>query len=57
MSATKVEEFVLNQIRSIINNPTARQRLIFDRSGEITSEMENDYGHATKMLAQTARRR
>ncbi len=57
MSATKVEEFVLNQIRTIISNPTARQRLIFDRSGEITSEMENDYTHASKMLAETARRR
>ena len=32
MSATRLEEFVLNQIRNLINNPTARERLIFDRN-------------------------
>jgi Na+/phosphate symporter len=57
MSATKLEEFVLNELRSLANNPTARERLIMDRSVEISTSLENDYNHATKMIADIERRR
>lgn len=57
MSATKLEGFVLNQIRNLVNNPTARERLILDRNITITDNLKEDYGYAEKMLADIARRR
>jgi len=57
MSATKLEEFVLNQIRNLINNPTARERLIFDRNIAISDNLEEDYKYAAKQLADLERRR
>lgn len=57
MSATKLEEFVLNQIRNRINNPTARERLIFDRNIAISDNLEEDYKYAAKQLADLERRR
>lgn len=57
MSATKLEEFVLNQIRNLVNNPTARERLIFDRNIAISDNLESDYKLAAKHLADIDRRR
>lgn len=57
MSADKLEEFTLNQIRNLINNPTARERLIFDRNITITDDLKEDYSHSTKKLAEIERRR
>ncbi len=57
MSATRLEEFVLNQIRNLINNPTARERLIFDRNLELSDNMQGDYDYADKQLSDIARRR
>lgn len=57
MSATKLEDFVLNQIRNLINNPTARERLILDRNITITDNLKDDYDLASKGLADIARRR
>ena len=57
MSATKLEEFVLNQIRNLVNNPTARERLIFDRNIAISDNLEDDYKYAAKQLADIERRR
>lgn len=57
VSAIKLEDFVVNSIRNLINNPTARERLIFDRNLEITDNMKADYDHGTKMLHDIDRRR
>lgn len=57
MSATRLEAFVLNELRTIANNPTARERLIMDKSVEVTTTLEKDYDHAAKMIADIARRR
>lgn len=57
MSATRLEEFVLNQIRNLVNNPTARERLIFDRNVAISESLEDEYKLATKHLADIERRR
>ncbi|MBI4038704.1 recombinase family protein [Candidatus Daviesbacteria bacterium] len=57
ISATKLEEFVLNQIRNLVNNPTARERLIFDRNIAISDNLEDDYKYAAKHLADIERRR
>lgn len=57
ISATKLEEFVLNQIKNLINNPTARERLIFDRNITISDNLEDDYKRSAKMLADIDRRR
>jgi len=57
MSATRLEEFILNELRTIANNPTARERLIMDKSVEITTTLEKDYDHAAKMITDIERRR
>lgn len=57
MSATKLEEFVLNQIKNLINNPTAREKLIFDRNITISDNLEDDYKYAAKQLAEIERRK
>lgn len=57
MSATKLEDFVLGQIRNLVNNPTARQRLIFDRNLSISDNLQEDYELASKHLADIERRR
>jgi DNA repair exonuclease SbcCD ATPase subunit len=57
MSATRLEEFVLNQIRNLINNPTARERLIFDRNLAISDNFEDDYKYAAKQITDIERRR
>lgn len=57
MSATRLEEFVLNQIRNLVNNPTARERLIFDRNISISDDLQEDYTFASKKIAEIARRR
>jgi site-specific DNA recombinase len=57
MSATRLEDFVLNQIRNLVNNPTARERLIFDRNISISDNLEEDYKYAAKHLAEIDRRR
>lgn len=57
MSADKLEEFVLNQIRNLINNPTARERLIFDRNIQISDDMKDDYNYAARMLSEIPNKR
>jgi site-specific DNA recombinase len=57
MSATRLEEFVLNQIRNLINNPTARERLIFDRNLAISDNFSDDYKYAAKQITDIERRR
>lgn len=57
MSATRLEGFVLNQIRNLINNPTARERLIFDRNLEISDNMQQDFDYSTRMLSEIDRKR
>lgn len=57
MSATKLEEFVLNQIRNLVNNPTARNKLIFDRNLAISDNLEDDYKYSAKQLANIERKR
>ncbi|OQA93101.1 MAG: hypothetical protein BWY24_00742 [Microgenomates group bacterium ADurb.Bin219] len=57
MSATRLEEFVLNQIRNLVNNPTARERLILDKNITITDNLESDYNLAAKHLSDIERRR
>jgi len=52
MSAEKLEGFVINQIKNLINNPIAKERLIFDRSLKLNSDLEEDYKRATKALAE-----
>lgn len=57
VSASKLEEFVLNQIRNLINNPTAREKLIFDRNITITGEFEQDYDYAVRKISDINQRR
>ncbi|HRN70161.1 MAG TPA: recombinase family protein, partial [Candidatus Woesebacteria bacterium] len=57
MSATKLEEFVLNQIKNLVNNPTARERLIFDRNITISENFESDYKYALKQITDIDKRR
>lgn len=57
MSATRLEEFVINQIRNLINNPTARERLILNKNITISENFESDYNLAAKHLADIERRR
>jgi site-specific DNA recombinase len=52
MSAEKLEGFVINQIKNLINNPIAKERLIFDRSLKLNSDLEEDYKRATKALVE-----
>lgn len=57
MSATRLEEFVINQIRNLINNPTARERLILDKNITIAENLEADANLAAKHLSDIERRR
>lgn len=57
MSATKLEDFVLNQIRNLVNNPTAREKLIFDRNLAISESLEDEYKRTSQQLANIERRR
>lgn len=57
MSATRLEEFVVNQIRNLVNNPTARERLIFDRNIQITDGLKEDYDLAARHMSDIDRRR
>jgi len=52
MSAEKLEGFVINQIRNLINNPIAKERLIFDRSIKLSTELEEDYKRAIHALSE-----
>lgn len=52
MSAEKLESFVVNQIRNLINNPIARERLIFDRSIKLDEDLQEDYQRALKALSE-----
>jgi site-specific DNA recombinase len=52
MSAEKLEGFVINQIRNLINNPIARERLIFDRNITLDENLKEDYQRAIKVLAE-----
>lgn len=56
MSGEKLETFVLTHIKSLINNPTARERLIFDRTITITDNFKDDYNYAAKMLQDIPRK-
>lgn len=51
MSAEKLESSVLGQIKNLINNPIARERLIMDRSVKLDSDIKTDYGKAQRVLA------
>lgn len=57
MGATKLENFVLSQIKNIINSPTARERLIFDRTITINNNLQDDYAYAQKSLLEIPRKR
>ncbi len=50
MSAEKLEGFVINQIRNLINNPIAKERLIFDRGIRVKDEFQDEYETAKKHL-------
>lgn len=50
ISAEKLEGFVLNQIRNLINNPIAKEKLIFDRGVRVEDEFQDDYTRAKKHL-------
>jgi site-specific DNA recombinase len=57
MSAERLEQFVLNQIKNLINNPNARERLIFDTNISITDNLKDDYNHAVRLLAEIPNRK
>ncbi len=52
MSAEKLEGFVIAQIKNLLNNPIAKQRLIFDRSIKLDQDLKEDYNRAIKALAE-----
>ena len=56
MSGEKLEEFVLNQVKNIINNPIARERLIFDRSTKLDTDTKDDYKRGVKTLEEIPRK-
>lgn len=56
MSAEKLETFVLGQIKNLINNPIAKERLIFDRNIKLDSDLKDDYKRAERGLAEIPRK-
>ncbi len=50
MSAEKLETFVLGQLKNLINNPIARERLIFDRNITIEDNLSGDNKQARKAM-------
>lgn len=57
MSAEKLESFVLGQIKNLINNPIARERLIMDRSVKLDSDLKGDYSKSLKSLSDIPNKR
>ena len=43
MSAEKLESFVLGQVKNLINNPIAKEKLIFDRSIKLDDDLSDDF--------------
>jgi site-specific DNA recombinase len=56
MSAEKLEGFVLNQLKNLINNPIAKERLIYDRTSKIDENLKSDFEVAQKALADIPRK-
>lgn len=52
MSAEKLEEYVLSQIKNVLNNPIARERLVFDRNIKIDGDLKDDYKRSAKILSE-----
>jgi len=57
ISADKLEDYILTQLRNLINNPTVRERLFFDRNLEITDNFKSDYAASARMLSSISQRR
>lgn len=51
MSGEKLESFVMGQIKNLINNPIARERLIFDRNVKLDNDLQDDSDRASKYLS------
>lgn len=57
MGADKLENSVLSQVKNLINNPTARERLILDRNITISDNLKDDYSQAQRALLEIPRKR
>jgi hypothetical protein len=56
MSAEKLEGFVMGQIKNLINNPTARERLVFDRNIKLDTDLQDDSERASRYLSEIPRK-
>lgn len=56
MSAEKLEGFVLGQIKNLINNPIAKEKLLFDRNVQLDSDVKDDFKRASKYLEEIPRK-
>ncbi|MCX6706392.1 MAG: recombinase family protein [Candidatus Woesebacteria bacterium] len=56
MSADKLESFVMGQIKNLINNPTARERLVFDRNVKLDTDLHEDSERASRYLSEIPRK-
>lgn len=52
ISATKLEDFVLGQLRNLVNNPIMREKIVYDRSVKVDEGLKDDYSRATNQLSQ-----
>lgn len=57
MSAEKLDIFVLSQLKNLLKNPIARERLIFDRNIKLDTDMKDDYERASRALAEFPNKR
>jgi len=52
ISATKLEDFVLGQLRNLVNNPIMRDKIVFDRSVKVDENLKDDHSRASNQLSQ-----
>lgn len=57
MSADKLEDFVIGQIKNMVNNPSVREKLILDNNVSMSNNIKGDYDYAVRMLAEIPKKR
>lgn len=57
MSADKLDGFVINQIKNLLNNPIAKERLVFDRSIKLDGDLNDDFKRASRALDEIPKKR
>lgn len=57
MGGDKLDDYVLSQLKNIINNPIIRDKIIFDRNAKLDGDLKDDYSRAIKILAEIPKKR